>query len=326
MPVRLADALGGEAGVGAHARELIRLHPDEPPVLPAGAWMPADGHAGASAMTIRSALRTSSNRAAARMLQRVGIATAVSHARRLGPGEMPAVPSLSLGSGEVTLFDLTSAYGALAAAGILREPVLIRRVEDAHGQILFRAAERATVALSAETAFLTSTMLADVLDSGTGWRMRRMGFRLPAAGKTGTTNDYHDAWLVGFTPSLVTGVWVGYDRPAPILPGSAYAGDVAAPMWARFMVQATRQDRPAWFESPRNIVTARVCRLSDKRPIAACAGGLAPIAAATSSGSPIITEYFVRGAEPVVDCDLHGRGPQPGARARAIVESPAGAR
>ena len=84
-----------------------------------------------------------------------------------------------------------------------------------------------------------ATMLADVINSGTAWKARQLGFRLPAGGKTGTTNEYHDAWFVGFTPSLVSGVWVGHDNPQPIMPGSAYAGDVAVPMWAGFMKAAT---------------------------------------------------------------------------------------
>ena len=280
-------------------------HLDEPLDLPQGAWAPADGHAGSAAMTMRSALRTSSNRAAARVLDRIGIPAAVDYARRLGLGEMPAVPSLSLGAGEVTLFDLTSAYGAFAAGGTLHAPVLIRRVEDMHGNVLFRTEPRATYVVAAETAFLMSTMLADVVNSGTGWRVRQLGFRLPAAGKTGTTNDYHDAWFVGFTPSLVSGVWVGYDRPRPILPGSAYAGDVAVPLWARFMKAATITDKPAWFQPPRNIVVAQVCRLTGKRPTAACLVGHDLRAGGKPSGSTVVTEYFARGTEPIGECDLH---------------------
>jgi membrane carboxypeptidase/penicillin-binding protein len=151
-----------------------------------------------------------------------------------------------------------------------------------------------------------STMLADVVNSGTAWKARQLGFTLPAAGKTGTTNDYHDAWFVGYTPSLVSGVWVGYDQPQPILPGSAYAGDVAVPMWARFMKSATAGDKPVWFRPPPNIVTAQICRLSGKRPAGGCAvAHVSQEDGTVSERSTIVTEYFVRGTEQTDTCHLH---------------------
>ena len=108
-----------------------------------------------------------------------------------------------------------------------------------------------------------TSMLADVIDSGTAWKARQLGFRLPAAGKTGTTNEYRDAWFVGYTPSLTAGVWVGYDTPKQILPGSAYAGDVAVPLWAEFMKAATarRQARAAGRAARRR----RPCRCAGCR-------------------------------------------------------------
>jgi penicillin-binding protein 1A len=149
-------------------------------------------------------------------------------------------------------------------------------------------------------------MLADVINSGTGWKARQIGFELPAAGKTGTTNDYHDAWFVGFTPSLVSGVWVGYDQPQPILPGSAYAGDVAVPLWARFMKGATASDKPAWFRAPPDITTAQICRLSGKRPAGGCGSAHVSLDdGTTAERSTIVTEYFVRGTEPTETCHLH---------------------
>ena len=97
-------------------------------------------------------------------------------------------------------------------------------------------------AISEATAFQMAEMLADVVNSGTAWPARREGFMLPAAGKTGTTNDYHDAWFVGFTPRLATGVWVGYDQPRTII-GRGYAAELAVPLWARFMKEATAHDK-----------------------------------------------------------------------------------
>ena len=96
-------------------------------------------------------------------------------------------------------------------------------------------------------------MLSDVVNYGTAWKARRVGFMLPAAGKTGTTNDYVDAWFVGYTPKLVAGVWIGFDQPRTII-GGGYAGEIAVPLWGRFMKAATRGDRPEWFTTPKGLV------------------------------------------------------------------------
>ena len=147
----------------------------------------------------------------------------------------------------------------------------MRRVEDAEGNVLYRAeATSRSRRCTPATAFLMSSMLADVIDSGTAWKARQLGFRLPASGKTGTTNEYRDAWFVGYTQSLAAGVWVGYDTPRQILPGSAYAGDVAVPLWADFMKAATEGDKPEPLVAPRNVVAVQVCRLSGKRPAGGC--------------------------------------------------------
>ena len=128
-------------------------------------------------------------------------------------------------------------------------PILVRRVETTDGEVLFEAKQEPQPAVSEETAFLMSNMMADVINAGTGAPARSVGFRLPAAGKTGTTNDYHDAWFVGFTPRLATGVWIGYDQPRTII-GGGYASVLAVPVWGRFMAAATRKDKPEWFSAP----------------------------------------------------------------------------
>ena len=279
---------------------------DAPIELPDGAWTPEDEHTTSSEITMRAALTTSSNRAAVRMIEEIGVNSAVNYAKRLGMGEVPAVPSLALGSGEVSLLDLTAAYGAFANAGVLQTPILLRRVEDVDGHVLFEEESHAQPAVSPQTAFLMSTMLADVINSGTAWKARQIGFRLPAGGKTGTTNDYHDAWFVGFTPSLVSGVWVGHDNPQPIMPGNAYAADIAVPLWAGFMRAATASDKAAWFTPPKNIVSLSICKLSGKRPASGCdAAHVVLDDGSTTERSMIITEYFVRGTEPKDICDLH---------------------
>ena len=157
----------------------------------------------------------------------------------------------------------------MPTAGSCAQPVLIRRVEDSDGKVLYTGADKSHRAVSEATAFLMSSMLADVINAGTAYRARQAGFTLPAAGKTGTTNDYIDAWFVGFTPHLVTGVWVGFDQPQTIV-SNGYAGELAVPIWAAFMKVATKGDKPDWFERPSNVVGVNVCRMSGKLPNGGC--------------------------------------------------------
>jgi penicillin-binding protein 1A len=270
-----------------------------------GRWLPEDEHSAAASMTMRTALRTSSNRAAVRMLETVGIERTVFYANDLGIGALPNVPSLALGSGEITLASLTSAYAAFANAGIVNDPIFIRRVEDQDGATLFQAASRPRRAVSEITAFMMATMLADVIDAGTANRARAIGFTLPAAGKTGTTNDFVDAWFVGFTPKLVAGVWVGFDKPRTIF-RNAFAGQVAVPMWATFMKVATAGQGAAWFEPPSNVVGLEVCRLSGLLPAAGCSNAASINAMGeVTYKSMVYTDYFVRGREPMGTCTEH---------------------
>jgi membrane carboxypeptidase/penicillin-binding protein len=270
-----------------------------------GAWTPEDEHLDAPAISLRTALRTSSNRAAVQLLQQVGIGRTVQYAKKLGVGDVPSVPSLALGSGEVTLQSMTAAYAAFANHGLVPKPMLIRRVEDRDGRLLYATQEYSSRAITEITAFLMSSMLADVINAGTGNRARQVGFKLPAAGKTGTTNDFNDAWFVGYTPNLVAGVWVGFDQPRTILP-NGFAGDVAVPMWANFMKVATKDDKPEWFKAPAGVTTANVCRLSGKLATEGCED----VEVVARDGqltrrSMVYTEYFDRGTQPTTYCDLH---------------------
>ena len=299
-PFVYATAL--EAGYSP-ATEITGLN--DPIATPQGGWVPEDEHSSASSMTLRTALRTSSNRAAVQLLNAVGIEKAVGYAERLNVGTPPSVPSLALGASDVTLMSLTAAYGAFANGGVVRQPVLIRRVEDSDGSVLFQQQGVSHRAISEATAFLMSSMLADVINSGTAYRARQAGFVLPAAGKTGTTNDYVDAWFVGFTPHLVTGVWIGFDQPATII-ANGYAGELAVPIWASFMKTATKGDKPDWFQRPPGVVTANVCRVSGKLPN----GGCDHVEVVNRDGlletrSMIYTEYFVKGTQPTTLCPLH---------------------
>ena len=191
---------------------------------------------------------------------------------------------------------MTAAYAAFANHGLVPQPLFVRRVEDRDGSVLYEAHESSTRAVSDTTAFLMS------IDAGgrrstpaPATRARQLGFTLPAAGKTGTTNDFNDAWFVGYTPTLVAGVWVGFDQPHTILP-NGFAADVAVPVWAKFMKAATRGDKPEWFTPPAGVTTANVCRLSGKLATDGCQ----QVDVVDEDGqlerrSMVYTEYFARG-------------------------------
>ena len=225
-----------------------------------GGYLPGGEHE-VESTTLRSALVTSSNRAAVHLMQRVGLRPTIDLATRVGLSEMPEVPSLALGTGEVSLLNLTSAYTSFANGGVLQPPVIIRRIEDQDGRVLFRASEQGRRVLSESTAFLMASMLSDVVNHGTGYSARQSGFRLPAGGKTGSTDDHADAWFVGFTPRLAAGVWMGYDRPQPIM-RRGFASVVAVPAWAGFMKDATAGDKAEWMTAPSGISKIRRCKES----------------------------------------------------------------
>ena len=225
---------------------------DEPVLASEEYWTPDDEHLEYGSVTLREGLRLSSNRAAVRLLTDVGLTKTVKSASAFGFGDLPVVPSIALGSGEVTLASITSAYGAFANGGMVVPPTLIRRIEDEDGEVLFSTEAVSERAIKATTAWVMADMLRGVIDAGTGYTARQLGFRLPAGGKTGTTNEYRDAWFIGFTPSVVAGVWIGYDQPRTIR-RDGYASELAVPMWTRFMKAATKGHEPQWFQRPRGI-------------------------------------------------------------------------
>ena len=293
---------------------------NSPTATPQGDWVPEDEHSTANSMTMRSALRMSSNRAAVQVLNTVGIPSAVTYAEKLNVGTPPSVPSLALGASEVTLLSLTAAYGAFANEGMIHAPVLIRRVEDSDGKVLFEDKGWSQRAVSEASAFLMSSMLSDVINHGTAYKVRQSGFTLPAAGKTGTTNDYLDAWFVGYTPSLVTGVWVGFDQPRTIVP-NGYAGDLAVPIWTSFMKTATKGDKPEWFDRPSNVVGVNVCRVSGRQPHYGCYNVVSTDEFGNlQTRSMVYTDYFVKGTVPGSTCPVHSSN----AYISALASVPAG--
>jgi penicillin-binding protein 1A len=251
------------------------------------------------AMSIRDALKESINVPAVRTLMRVTPDVVIDTARRLGVGsDLYPVPSLALGSCEVTLLEMTSALSAFPSLGVRAEPTMIARVEDRDGHVLEESRPRLHEALSPQTAYVLTTMLESVVNEGTAARIRASGFRGSAAGKTGTPNDYTDAWFIGFTPELVCGVWVGFDRKESI--GEDQTGArTALPIWIRFMNAAGRADDPP-FARPDGIVERTVCHETGLLATSVC-----PV--------PRL-EVFVSEFVPTSPCNLHdptGRAAHP---------------
>jgi penicillin-binding protein 1A len=234
---------------------------DEPIVTAQGPWLPGGEHE-TSSVRLRDALVLSSNRAAVHLLKDIGIPQTVDLVHRFGvTSEMPSVPSLALGTGEMSLFELTSAYTVFANRGRWRYPSLIRRVLDRYGREIYRAPDTERQVITEATAYLMTSMMADVVTRGTAANARSSGVRFSAAGKTGTSQSFADAWFVGYTPRLVTGVWFGYDHPQTIM-NRGFASIIAVPVWARFMAAAHQDLDTAWFEMPGSLTKVTLCRLS----------------------------------------------------------------
>ncbi len=221
--------------------------------------------------TVRQALIHSRNLVTIKMLRQIGIKKVINYARKLGfTSTLNADLTLALGSSGVSLMELTAAYGVFANQGQLLKPVFVKRVEDRHGEIL-EEREGATVmglelsslmppesepVISPQTAYLMTSMLVDVVKRGTGRRAAR-ALKRPLAGKTGTTNDYYDAWFMGYAPQLVTGVWVGFDDLEPL--GRHETGSrTACPIWIDFMKFALAGLPPENFTVPSGIVFANI--------------------------------------------------------------------
>jgi penicillin-binding protein 1A len=207
-------------------------------------------------ISMREALTHSRNLATVRLLEQVGIPSVIEFAQSLGiTSPLNRDLSLALGSSSVTLMELTSAFGIFANQGTHAEPFAINQVQDSNGQNLEQAAPNTRPAVSKEIAFLLTNMLEDVIQRGTGIRAKGLG--RPVAGKTGTTNDYTDAWFIGYTPNLVVGVWVGFDDIRSL--GEAESGSHAAlPIWIEFMHEAFKTLPVMQFEVPDDIEYVRV--------------------------------------------------------------------
>ncbi len=222
-------------------------------------------------MTLREGLQHSENLISARLIieGHVQLKQVGELAKRLGiKTKLHLVPSIALGTSEVTPLELTSVYATFANKGIYNEPMTVLKIEDKDGIIVDQFLSQSREALSEETTFLITSMLQTVINEGSGMRTRtKYKFYRPAAGKTGTTQDFSDAWFMGFTPQIAAGVWVGFDDRRIAFTGSYGQGAHAAnPIWSKFMkgVYDTLDLPLATFELPEsgNIVTAKFCKES----------------------------------------------------------------
>jgi penicillin-binding protein 1A len=242
------------------------------------------------ALTLRAALLESNNPAAADLQQRIGTRAVLKLASDAGLSNLPDVPSLALGSGLVSPLELTSAFTAFAADGQVSRPRGMIAVFDSGGrQVYDRPIEQEPI-LTPEVAFQMTSMLRDVIERGTGAPARALGVRGPVAGKTGTTNDYNDAWFVGYSTSVVAGVWVGFDQPSSI-GREAYGARVALPIWADFMKRVARQLPARDFAVPASLRAEELCSESYLQPVEGC---------------PTYIEYFKSGdTVPSRLCPIH---------------------
>lgn len=229
------------------------LNPDEEP------WRPENNKKTFYGPTLfRKALISSLNVITIKILKKIGVRTAVNYARKMGiESELSADLSLALGTTGLSLLEITKTYSAFANNGLLAEPYYIERVEDRDGLVLEENHPSIKQVIPEDTAYIITDILKAVINEkgGTGWRARALG--RPAAGKTGTTDSLWDAWFIGYTPELVTGVWTGYDNMTPM--GKNETGSRAAsPIWLYFMSEALKGKPVQDFIAPESVVFVKI--------------------------------------------------------------------
>lgn len=242
-------------------------------------------------VSLRKGLALSRNLVAIRLLRAIGAHTVAEYAKKMGiDSELEDILSLALGSCEVSLLELTSAFGVLANDGARVKPVIIEKILNRDGRVIFEDKGFEEQVLQANVAFVVTDMMKSVLNEGTAIAAKTLGFNYPAAGKTGTTDDYTDAWFIGFTPDLVCGVWVGFDQFKRIAT-KATGARFALPIWVKFMEELTKGLPAKGFQPPAGVVNRKICRES----------GLL----ATPFCPRVRREVFVEGTEPRGNCYIH---------------------
>jgi len=262
-------------------------------------WKPLNyGREQYGELSLRQALAYSNNVITVKLLEAIGVPYFVEFAGKMGlPLRAENGLSLALGTDEVTLQDLVLAYTPLANGGSRPEPRTIIRIYDRTRRTWAETTPAATPVLSPATAFVTTQMLKDVMTYGTAKNLKKFSQGRPSAGKTGTTDDYRDAWFVGYTPRMITGIWMGYDKPRP--GGKGFTGGaVAAPIWERFMRPALAAGPVIDFPRPDTVVAVSIDPAT---------GFLA------TEGCPERRdEFYILGTEPVDYCPKHGGENQTG--------------
>jgi penicillin-binding protein 1A len=264
-------------------------------------WSPENYSADYSGfIRLRSALETSKNSVAVRVVEEMGLAHLIPPLTELlqpGNREIPKNYSVALGTFDVTPYEMAKAYAIIANKGKDLIPTSIQYVTTEDGKMLhdYReeiAKKEMKQILSPEASFIITSMMQDVIKKGTGKSVLAQGLTRPAAGKTGTTNNFRDAWFVGYTPELVASVWMGYDLGTLSLGKGMAGGVISAPIWGKFMVKSLRKEKPKNFDfGELNLLKTKVCKLSGKAPGSSC--------------RETVEEYFIPETFDKTPCDDH---------------------
>jgi len=273
---------------------------DEPMQIDVSArkiWMPENyDHKYRGDVTLRYALENSLNVPAAYVGQKIGIQNVANTLRRFHVSENPpAVPSLALGAADTTLLQLTSGYAAIANGGQYVAPRLFVSALDTNGNTLATSQIIEERLADENAVFVLTNLLEGVVERGTGKAVRALGFTREAAGKTGTSNEARDAWFIGFTPTLVAGVWVGFDDNTEI---GVTGGAAAAPIWTNFMKCSEPFYADDSFIAPPGVIFENVDVESGE------------LATTNCPSDSVVKEVFVRGTEPRLQCHLHNSYPE----------------
>jgi penicillin-binding protein 1A len=265
----------------------------------AGNWSPgnSDGRYG-GIMPVSYGLIHSRNTMSVRVGEFAGLDDTQKAATTLGLGDqIPHGAAIYIGSFESDLKDLTSAYTVFPNAGIRKQSYIIERIDDADHRPIYRAAHVTIPVLDPGAAWMTTELMEQVMTRGTAASARSLGFSLPAAGKTGTTNDFKDAWFLGFTSSITCGVWVGFDQPTTIIP-HGYGAALALPIWTQVMNKASDHYPAQPLQPTVALQHATVCSISNAIATSGC------VAAGTAYDIDLPVNRIPRGV-----CQVHGGSP-----------------
>ena len=262
----------------------------------AGNWAPGNSDGTYSGYQPCSyGLIHSRNTMSVRVGQFAGLDAVQKAAATLNLGEnIPHGPAIYIGSFETNLRALTAAYTVFPNAGVRKQSYIIERIDDQDHNPIYRAAHISVPALDPSAAWMASQLMEEVLTHGTAASARSLGFKLPAAGKTGTTNDYKDAWFVGYTSTVTCGVWVGFDQPVTIIP-RGYGAALALPVWIQVMNKAALRYPPEPLQPTMPLQHAMVCSLSNHLATTGC----------QASGTAYEIDLPIDKV-PAVACEIHG--------------------